>query len=296
MAAAKRAWCSGSNDFNVVAADSGSERPPCLPSDSRMAEAAKRRRLAEVFDELDDVSSDSCWSSTSESSSSSSDDDDEVYAAAFQQLFSLPERRPKVEAYVTKTFKRNFRVTRPVVDFLAAEFAKSPHCPQNSDHGGLPAKSAEEHILSFLWYAANKACIRDVAGRFEVAESTHHRMMGRVTAFLLDIAPNVIKFPSDLQKLAVDFEKLSGFPDTIGCVDGSYMPIRELKLKLAERRQRRAWLWRRALENLRIGAGEGAGGIVVQTSGEGHAWDLCNYLQSSVLVTAGRNNKTCWRK
>ncbi|KAH8031606.1 hypothetical protein HPB51_019506 [Rhipicephalus microplus] len=204
MAAAKRAWCSGSNDFNVVAADSGSERPPCLPSDSRMAEAAKRRRLAEVFDELDDVSSDSCWSSTSESSSSSSDDDDEVYAAAFQQLFSLPERRPKVEAYVTKTFKRNFRVTRPVVDFLAAEFAKSPHCPQNSDHGGLPAKSAEEHILSFLWYAANKACIRDVAGRFEVAESTHHRMMGRVTAFLLDIAPNVIKFPSDLQKLAVD--------------------------------------------------------------------------------------------
>nr|XP_037271281.1 putative nuclease HARBI1 [Rhipicephalus microplus]XP_037284460.1 putative nuclease HARBI1 [Rhipicephalus microplus]XP_037287810.1 putative nuclease HARBI1 [Rhipicephalus microplus]XP_037289140.1 putative nuclease HARBI1 [Rhipicephalus microplus] len=234
MAAAKRAWCSGSNDFNVVAADSGSERPPCLPSDSRMAEAAKRRRLAEVFDELDDVSSDSCWSSTSESSSSSSDDDDEVYAAAFQQLFSLPERRPKVEAYVTKTvasysdeeFKRNFRVTRPVVDFLAAEFAKSPHCPQNSDHGGLPAKSAEEHILSFLWYAANKACIRDVAGRFEVAESTHHRMMGRVTAFLLDIAPNVIKFPSDLQKLAVDFEKLSGFPDTIGCVDGSYMPIR----------------------------------------------------------------------
>nr|XP_037271264.1 uncharacterized protein LOC119163383 [Rhipicephalus microplus] len=217
MAAAKRAWCSGSNDFNVVAADSGSERPPCLPSDSRMAEAAKRRRLAEVFDELDDVSSDSCWSSTSESSSSSSDDDDEVYAAAFQQLFSLPERRPKVEAYVTKTvasysdeeFKRNFRVTRPVVDFLAAEFAKSPHCPQNSDHGGLPAKSAEEHILSFLWYAANKACIRDVAGRFEVAESTHHRMMGRVTAFLLDIAPNVIKFPSDLQKLAVDFEKVT---------------------------------------------------------------------------------------
>ncbi|KAH7950667.1 hypothetical protein HPB51_028299 [Rhipicephalus microplus] len=130
MAAAKRAWCSGSNDFNVVAADSGSERPPCLPSDSRMAEAAKRRRLAEVFDELDDVSSDSCWSSTSESSSSSSDDDDEVYAAAFQQLFSLPERRPKVEAYVTKT------------------------------------------VASY----------------------------------------------SD--------EELSGFPDTIGCVDGSYMPIR----------------------------------------------------------------------
>ncbi|KAL3206534.1 hypothetical protein MRX96_010608 [Rhipicephalus microplus] len=195
MAAAKRAWCSGSNDFNVVAADSGSERPPCLPSDSRMAEAAKRRRLAEVFDELDDVSSDSCWSSTSESSSSSSDDDDE--------------------------FKRNFRVTRPVVDFLAAEFAKSPHCPQNSDHGGLPAKSAEEHILFLSLVSVRmqptKHALEMSLAALKLAESTHHRMMGRVTAFLLDIAPNVIKFPSDLQKLAVDFEKLSGFPDTIGC-------------------------------------------------------------------------------
>ncbi|KAH7955589.1 hypothetical protein HPB52_001675 [Rhipicephalus sanguineus] len=91
----------------------------------------------------------------------------------------------------------------------ATEFAKSPHCPQKSDHGGLPAKSAEEHILSFLWYAANKACIRDVAGRFEVSESTHHRMMSRVTSFLLDIAPNIIKFPSDLQKLAKDFEQVT---------------------------------------------------------------------------------------
>lgn len=58
-------------------------------------------------------------------------------------------------------------------------------------------------------YAANKACIRDVAGRFEVSESTHHRMMSRVTSFLLDIAPSIIKFPSDLQKLATDFEQVS---------------------------------------------------------------------------------------
>ncbi|KAL3208910.1 hypothetical protein MRX96_038512 [Rhipicephalus microplus] len=31
-----------------------------------------------------------------------------------------------------------------------------------------PPKSPEEHVLSFLWYAANKCCIRDVAGRFEI--------------------------------------------------------------------------------------------------------------------------------
>ncbi|KAH7936904.1 hypothetical protein HPB49_006279 [Dermacentor silvarum] len=165
---------------------------------------------------------------------SSDDDDYEMYAAAFQELFSLPEQRPKVDSYIAKTvssysdeeFKRNFRITRSVAELLAAEFAKSPHCPKKRDRGGLPPKSPEEHILSFLWYAANKACIRDVAGRFEVAESTHHRMMNRVTSFLLDIAPSIIKFPSDLHKLATDFEQVSRFPDTIGCVDGSYISIR----------------------------------------------------------------------
>lgn len=195
--------------------------------------AAKRVRF-EVLETLDEESSSSDSSFSSTDDSSSDDDNYEMYAAAFQELFSLPEQRPKVDSYIAKTvssysdeeFKRNFRITRSVAELLAAEFAKSPHCPKKSDCGGLPPKSPEEHILSFLWYAANKACIRDVAGRFEVAESTHHRMMSRVTSFLLDIAPSIIKFPSDLHKLATDFEQVSRFPDTIGCVDGSYISIR----------------------------------------------------------------------
>ncbi|KAH7938114.1 hypothetical protein HPB49_020177 [Dermacentor silvarum] len=81
-----------------------------------------------------------------------------MYAAAFQELFSLPEQRPKVDSYIAKTvssysdeeFKRNFRITRSVAELLAAEFAKSPHCPKKRDRGGLPPKSPEEHILSFL--------------------------------------------------------------------------------------------------------------------------------------------------
>lgn len=54
--------------------------------------------------ELENDSSDSCWSSTSESSSTgSSNDEDEVSAPALHHLFSMPEQRPKVEAYVRKT-------------------------------------------------------------------------------------------------------------------------------------------------------------------------------------------------
>nr|XP_050050091.2 putative nuclease HARBI1 [Dermacentor andersoni] len=184
---------------------------------------------------LNMYSSCSTDSSTSSSSDSSGDDEDlALYEQMFEQLFTPPEKRPKVESYVEKTvaaysneeYRRNFRLSRSAADSLAAEFAKSPHYPSRTDRGGLPPKSPQEHVLSFLWYAVNKSCIRDVAGRFEVGESTHHRMMYRVMAFLLDIAPRIVTFPDDLQKLANAFEQVSGFPDTIGCIDGSYIPVR----------------------------------------------------------------------
>ncbi|XP_072145075.1 putative nuclease HARBI1 [Dermacentor andersoni] len=180
--------------------------------------AAKRCRLDEelllLFDEDSSCSTDS---STSSSSDSSGDDEDlALYEQMFEQLFTPPEKRPKVESYVEKT----------VAAFSDEEFAKSPHYASRTDRGGLPPKSPQEHVQSFLWYATNKSCIRDVAGRFEVGESTHHTMMYPVMAFLLDIAPRIVTFPDDLQKLANALEQVSGFPDTIGGIDGSYIPVR----------------------------------------------------------------------
>lgn len=51
-------------------------------------------------------------------------------------------------------------------------------------------------------------------------------MMYRVMDFLLDIAPRIVTFPDDMEKLANEFKRVSGFPDTIGCIDGSYIPVR----------------------------------------------------------------------
>ncbi|KAM7299270.1 putative nuclease HARBI1 isoform X2 [Ixodes scapularis] len=115
-------------------------------------------------------------------------------------------------------------MSRRVTYSLVEEFKASPMYPA-ADHGGSPAKSAEQHLLSFLWYAANKACIRDVAGRFDLGESTLHRMMERVLDFLLIIGPRIVKFPDDLERLSRDFEAVTGVPGTIGCIDGSYIAI-----------------------------------------------------------------------
>ncbi|CAN7981626.1 unnamed protein product [Ixodes pacificus] len=113
---------------------------------------------------------------------------------------------------------------RQVTYSLIDEFEASPMYP-TADHGGSPAKSAEQHLLSFLWYAANKACIRDVAGRFDLGESTLHRMIVRVIDLLLIIGPRIVKFPDDLERLSRDFEAVTGVPGRIGCIDGFYIAI-----------------------------------------------------------------------
>ncbi|KAL1424605.1 hypothetical protein MTO96_020009 [Rhipicephalus appendiculatus] len=129
-------------------------------SDARpvLTAVAKRRRLnkASLLLLNEDSNADS---STSSSSHSDSDDELALYAVMFEQLFTPPEKRPKVQSYVEKTvaaysdeeFRQNFRLSRSVANSLAAEFTKSPYYPAKSDRGGLPLESPEEHVMSFLW-------------------------------------------------------------------------------------------------------------------------------------------------
>ncbi|XP_064479610.1 uncharacterized protein LOC135392850 [Ornithodoros turicata] len=105
-------------------------------------------------------------------------------------------------------------------------------CP-SSDHGGVPAKSSESHVLSFIWYAANKSSMRNVASRFDLAESSVHRMLHRVADFIIEMGPTVLTFPDNMDKLSRDFEKVSGVPGVVGCIDVSYIKIQCPKKKVA---------------------------------------------------------------
>lgn len=123
-------------------------------------------------------------------------------------------------------FRRNFRLPRRACYDLIKQFEKSHFFPFDRHHGGAPAKTPEEHILSFLWYAVNKASIREVAVLFNMADSTQLTVIDRVLGFLVAIAPEVIYFAPDKEALARDFKKLAGFPNVIGCIDGTYIPVR----------------------------------------------------------------------
>lgn len=127
--------------------------------------------------------------STSSSSSSSSDDEDfeerqALCEAFFRETFSESHReRPKILGFIENVarlytdeqvsaelplfiilhepnfiflsfpslqFRQDFRVSRRVAETLIRGFEGSRHYPC-SDRGGSPSKTAEEHILVFLW-------------------------------------------------------------------------------------------------------------------------------------------------
>ncbi|KAL3210198.1 hypothetical protein MRX96_037335 [Rhipicephalus microplus] len=147
-----------------------------------------------------------------------------AYEREFNKLFRIPAKRPKVVGFIEDVvrqysdheFRRHFRLARPVAEKLVAEFAVSTMCP-SSTHGRVQAKSAETHVLTFIWYAANKTCMRDVASRFDMSENTVYRVLQRVAQFLMTLGPSVIKFPADLENLTSSFEKQGGL-----CSDGGF--------------------------------------------------------------------------
>ncbi|XP_018403339.1 PREDICTED: putative nuclease HARBI1 [Cyphomyrmex costatus] len=133
------------------------------------------------------------------------------------------------------TFCRHFRLCPETCEQLIDGFQQSDFFPKNEMHGGKSAVSAEKHILSFLWFAGNKSSMRDVADRFDIAISTCETILSRVMNYLLSIATDIIKFPNndkEKDELAYHFSKMSGFPNVIGCIDGSYINIRTPKHKI----------------------------------------------------------------
>ncbi|CAN8001423.1 unnamed protein product, partial [Ixodes hexagonus] len=75
-------------------------------------------------------------------------------------------------------------------------------------------------------YAVNKSCIREVAQRFDTSESTLHRNMDKVLGFLCALSPRLIAFPSDMDDLAEEFQKLAGFPGVVGSLGGTHVNVR----------------------------------------------------------------------
>ncbi|XP_075544273.1 uncharacterized protein LOC142578684 [Dermacentor variabilis] len=93
-------------------------------------------------------------------SSSSDTEDDMMLCLVHKQC---GEERPKVDRFVDRVvrrlddtgFRQHFQISRSVCYRLIADYENASFYPKR--YGGThPQKSAEEHVLSFLWFAGNK--------------------------------------------------------------------------------------------------------------------------------------------
>lgn len=70
------------------------------------------------------------------------------------------------------------------------------------------------------------ASFRDVADRFHVTISSINRIIHRVTYFLSNLSPEIIRWPNDDEKRTNEEQfRANGFPNIIGAIDGSHIKI-----------------------------------------------------------------------
>lgn len=112
-----------------------------------------------------------------------------------------------------------------MVNNLSEKFETSNLYPKFGT--GLEKMAAEKSILVFLWYVAHEtASFRDTADRFNISISTLHGIIEKVSKFISELSKSVIKWPSDDEKKDIiqGFGNM-GFPNVLGCIDGSHIHI-----------------------------------------------------------------------
>ncbi|KAL3223420.1 hypothetical protein MRX96_027592 [Rhipicephalus microplus] len=203
-------------------------------SRSMRSEAAKRRRLDEELLLLLDAESSTGSSASSSSDSSSSRDDDDDLTLYESLCSSTCSLRRSSDRRLNRTWKR--RLPR----ILTKSFAETSDCHgrlqmhllpnsrsrrttlQEETAEGLPPESPEEHVR-VLSKLCNK--LRRVKLSYVLADAPRQRTH-RIDRVLAEVVLEEKQEIRTQEKLSNDFKQVSVFPDTIGCIDGSYIPVR----------------------------------------------------------------------
>ncbi|XP_018371327.1 PREDICTED: uncharacterized protein LOC108766492 isoform X3 [Trachymyrmex cornetzi] len=138
------------------------------------------------------------------SSSSSSSSDEDEYFKTPHKIRKIGNFIELVHECTDKEFKSHFRIARSTAYKIIDIYADSQFYPSDRTHGGSEPTSAELDILSFLWFAGNKVCLRDVSQRFGVCPVTSLRQHNRVMNYLINLAPNIMKF-DEKEQVANEF-------------------------------------------------------------------------------------------
>ena len=120
----------------------------------------------------------------------------------------------------------NFRMKKSTFDYLVEKL--KPMLKKKTTHLRKTV-AVEKKIAAVLWKLATEGGYRHVGHLFGISDSTLCLSMREVCEAIVEkLLPRYIQFPSGyrLQEVVDGFDSKWGFPQVIGAIDGSHIPIK----------------------------------------------------------------------
>lgn len=123
------------------------------------------------------------------------------------------------------TFSRHLPVTKPQFEYVMMKLQdngiQKPHSK------GLPPVPATKKVLMFLRYMANQNSFREMSDKFDVSQSTAHRIILQALNIMCTIGSSFISWPKTCEKAAsaAAFHRLCGLSGVIGAIDGCHIRV-----------------------------------------------------------------------
>ncbi|XP_033725238.1 protein ALP1-like [Pecten maximus] len=144
-----------------------------------------------------------------------------------------PFPRAKIENYVEtisrytdEVFRRLFRLSRDTFHIFVS-FIKE--CiTEKENMGGLEPIIIEEQLYITLWYLGENDTIQKIADRFGVGEATVTQCRNKILKIVLkNLKKKFVVWPTHEEMLEEEnlFAARNGFPDIVGALDGTRIPI-----------------------------------------------------------------------
>ncbi|KAM9410240.1 uncharacterized protein KZ484_002319 [Pholidichthys leucotaenia] len=122
-------------------------------------------------------------------------------------------------------FEDHFRVTKEQFEFFQLKLRKNG-LEKEFNQGRSPLPTTKK-VLMFLWYMATQNSFRDISNKFNVSQSSAHRVITEVLNIITAMEPIFISWPNASEKAesAAAFHHLCGLSDVIGVIDGCHIRV-----------------------------------------------------------------------
>ena len=131
-------------------------------------------------------------------------------------------------AVVTSEWKENFRMSHPTFMELCEDLR--PQLERKSTRMRRPI-SVETQMAVTLYYLSDEGRYRKVANAFGISRSSVSIIVRRVCAAISEyLGPSYVRLPTserEVQQLVSQFYVCHGFPQCMGAIDGTHIPIKE---------------------------------------------------------------------